>query len=89
MDRAYSTKDINSIGKEENAAFFSFSRKIFCRYVVQSSLTLSSGKIIESEATCENITDGVHSMKQISIFHRKKQISSISSFKISTFYTGK
>ena len=25
-------------------------------------------------ATCENITDGVHSMKEILIFHRKKQI---------------
>ena len=24
--------------------------------------------------TCENITDGVHEMKEISIFHRKQQI---------------
>ena len=33
------------------------------------------GNIFTSgEATSENITDGVHEMKQISIFHRKKQI---------------
>ena len=30
-------------------------------------------------ATRENITDGVHSMKKNSFFHRKKQISSTSS----------
>ena len=38
-------------------------------------------------ATHENITDGVHSMKLISIFHKKKQISSISSF-LTIFSTG-
>ena len=32
------------------------------------------GNILTSgAATCENITDGVHSMKWISIFHRKKK----------------
>ena len=29
---------------------------------------------MSGEATSENITDGVHKMKWISIFHRKKQI---------------